>query len=79
MVDRGSELGVETFVIGMPHRGRLSVMANVMRKPLPQIFKVLRSTFPITSMAKWCRLRSPDFDCIIHRNLWGRIMIWMSI
>lgn len=39
LVDRGSELGCESFVIGMAHRGRLNVMANVMRKPMPQIFK----------------------------------------
>ena len=44
MVDRGSELGIETFVIGMPHRGRLNVMANVMRKPMPQIFKEFQGT-----------------------------------
>jgi 2-oxoglutarate dehydrogenase E1 component len=39
MVDIGSELGIQTFVFGMPHRGRLNVLANVMRKPMPQIFK----------------------------------------
>ena len=39
LIDRGSELGVETFVIGMPHRGRLNVLANVLRKPMPLIFK----------------------------------------
>lgn len=39
MIDRGSELGVESFAFGMPHRGRLNVLANVMRKPMPQIFK----------------------------------------
>ena len=44
MVDRGSELGIESFVIGMPHRGRLNVMANVMRKPMPQIFKEFQGT-----------------------------------
>lgn len=44
MVDRGSELGVESFAFGMPHRGRLSVLANVMRKPLPQIFKEFQGT-----------------------------------
>jgi len=44
MVDRGSELGIETFVIGMPHRGRLNVLANVMRKPMPQIFKEFQGT-----------------------------------
>ncbi|RYG69389.1 2-oxoglutarate dehydrogenase E1 component, partial [archaeon] len=44
MVDRGSELGIESFVFGMPHRGRLNVLANVMRKPLPQIFKEFEGT-----------------------------------
>lgn len=44
MVDRGSELGIETFVFGMPHRGRLNVLANVMRKPMPQIFKEFQGT-----------------------------------
>jgi 2-oxoglutarate dehydrogenase E1 component len=38
IIDRSSELGVESFVMGMPHRGRLNVLANVCRKPLEQIF-----------------------------------------
>jgi 2-oxoglutarate dehydrogenase E1 component len=37
-IDRASELGAHSFVIGMPHRGRLNVLANVMRKPMPLIF-----------------------------------------
>jgi len=44
MIDRGSELGIETFVFGMPHRGRLNVLGNVMRKPMPQIFKEFQGT-----------------------------------
>ncbi len=35
---RGAELGVEEFVIGMPHRGRLNVLANFMGKPYAAIF-----------------------------------------
>lgn len=38
MFDRSSDLGVESIVIGMPHRGRLNVLGNVVRKPLRQIF-----------------------------------------
>jgi 2-oxoglutarate dehydrogenase E1 component len=44
MIDRGSELGIETFSFGMPHRGRLNTLANVMRKPMPQIFKEFQGT-----------------------------------
>jgi 2-oxoglutarate dehydrogenase E1 component len=35
---RGSELGVAEFVIGMPHRGRLNVLANFVGKPFAAIF-----------------------------------------
>ncbi len=38
IIKRGGALGVRDIVIGMPHRGRLSVLANVMGKPYPAIF-----------------------------------------
>ncbi|KAM9958667.1 hypothetical protein ACTFIW_012256 [Dictyostelium discoideum] len=38
MIDTATEDGVESIVLGMPHRGRLNVLANVVRKPLPAIF-----------------------------------------
>jgi len=38
VIKRGGSLGVEEIVIGMPHRGRLSVLANVMAKPYRAIF-----------------------------------------
>lgn len=38
IIDKSSEYGVESVVMGMPHRGRLNVLANVCRKPLEQIF-----------------------------------------
>ncbi|XP_076462504.1 2-oxoglutarate dehydrogenase complex component E1-like isoform X1 [Babylonia areolata] len=37
IIDSSSALGVDSFVIGMPHRGRLNVLANVCRKPLEKI------------------------------------------
>lgn len=43
-IDRASELGAHSFVIGMPHRGRLNVLANVMRKPMPLIFSEFQGT-----------------------------------
>ena len=38
IIKRGGALGVKDIIIGMPHRGRLSVLANVMAKPYRAIF-----------------------------------------
>ncbi|MEL6171042.1 MAG: 2-oxoglutarate dehydrogenase E1 component [Pseudomonadota bacterium] len=38
IIKRGGQLGVKEIIIGMPHRGRLSVLANVMAKPYRAIF-----------------------------------------
>ncbi|MEL6550344.1 MAG: 2-oxoglutarate dehydrogenase E1 component [Pseudomonadota bacterium] len=38
VIKRGGALGVKDIVIGMPHRGRLNVLANVMGKPYRAIF-----------------------------------------
>ena len=38
IIKRGGALGAEELVFGMPHRGRLSVLANVMMKPYRAIF-----------------------------------------
>ena len=37
MLQHASKHGVEHIVMGMPHRGRINVLANVLRKPLEQI------------------------------------------
>jgi 2-oxoglutarate dehydrogenase E1 component len=34
----GAELGIREFIIGMPHRGRLNVLANFMGKPYEELF-----------------------------------------
>ena len=38
IIKRGGQLGVKDIVLGMPHRGRLNVLANVMAKPYRQLF-----------------------------------------
>jgi 2-oxoglutarate dehydrogenase E1 component len=38
VIKRGGALGVEDIIIGMPHRGRLNVLAAVMGKPYRVIF-----------------------------------------
>ena len=42
IIKRGGQLGVHEIVIGMPHRGRLNVLANVMAKPYRAIFNEFR-------------------------------------
>lgn len=46
LLDRVSERGVNSVVIGMPHRGRLNVLSNIIRKPMPQIFSEFSGTAP---------------------------------
>src|SRR6202008_4377655 len=38
MIDQCAEHGLDEVVIGMPHRGRLNVLANIVGKPYSQIF-----------------------------------------
>lgn len=38
LIDRSVDAGVKSIVIGMPHRGRLNVLSNVIRKPMEAIF-----------------------------------------
>jgi len=38
IIKRGGQLGMKELVIGMPHRGRLNVLTNVMGKPFAALF-----------------------------------------
>ncbi|PKP50194.1 MAG: 2-oxoglutarate dehydrogenase E1 component [Bacteroidetes bacterium HGW-Bacteroidetes-11] len=38
IIEKGAALGAEEFLIGMAHRGRLNVLANIMGKPYKDIF-----------------------------------------
>lgn len=39
VIDTGAGLGIKEFMIGMAHRGRLNVLANILNKPYENIFK----------------------------------------
>lgn len=39
MIEQAPDLGVEEFVMGMAHRGRLSVLTNILRKPFDVLFE----------------------------------------
>lgn len=39
IIQYGADLGVEEFIIGMAHRGRLNVLANILNKTYDEIFQ----------------------------------------
>jgi 2-oxoglutarate dehydrogenase E1 component len=48
LVTAAAALGVEQLTIGMPHRGRINFLANIMKKPLDVIFSEFESAFAPT-------------------------------
>ncbi|MEM7659660.1 MAG: 2-oxoglutarate dehydrogenase E1 component, partial [Bacteroidota bacterium] len=38
VIEKGADLGIEEFIIGMAHRGRLNVLANILQKEYDEIF-----------------------------------------
>ncbi|EFO25963.2 oxoglutarate dehydrogenase [Loa loa] len=46
VIDVSSAAGVDSVVIGMPHRGRLNMLANVCRQPLPVILSQFSTLEP---------------------------------
>jgi len=38
VMEGGANLGAKEFIIGMPHRGRLNVLTNIMKKAYQQVF-----------------------------------------
>jgi 2-oxoglutarate dehydrogenase E1 component len=44
LVVHGAKLGIEEFIVGMAHRGRLNVLANILEKPYKNIFKEFYAT-----------------------------------
>ncbi|RWY47892.1 2-oxoglutarate dehydrogenase E1 component [Mucilaginibacter gilvus] len=38
VIKQGSELGIQEFIIGMAHRGRLNVLTNIMEKTYKEVF-----------------------------------------
>jgi 2-oxoglutarate dehydrogenase E1 component len=44
--------GIDEILIGMPHRGRLNVLANIMGKPLRQIFREFEERDPAETFGR---------------------------
>lgn len=45
-IERAGDQGIEEIVIGMPHRGRLNVLVNIMKKSPQQIFREFEDSTP---------------------------------
>ena len=45
LIEEAGNSGVEEIVMGMPHRGRLNVLAHTLRKPYEMIFAEFEGTF----------------------------------
>ena len=45
LIEHSSSLGVQEFVMGMAHRGRLNVLANIFNKTYKEIFLNLKENF----------------------------------
>jgi 2-oxoglutarate dehydrogenase E1 component len=44
VIEQGADLGIQEFVVGMAHRGRLNVLSNIMKKPYENVFKEFYGT-----------------------------------
>lgn len=66
LIDTAANEGVRSVVIGMPHRGRLNVLGNVVRKPLRQIFTEFGGKAPAKGSDQYLGVLS----CVSWHFLW---------
>ncbi|KAJ1446399.1 thiamine diphosphate-binding protein [Pelagophyceae sp. CCMP2097] len=52
MVDEATKFGVTDVILGMPHRGRLNVLCNVVGKPIEVIFREFMGTEQAQALAE---------------------------
>ena len=50
LVDESAELGAETVVFGMPHRGRLNILVNVMEKRPDMVFAEFKDVIEVSDL-----------------------------
>jgi 2-oxoglutarate dehydrogenase E1 component len=78
LVERGAELGASDMILGMAHRGRLTVLANIFRKPIENIFGEFNDNLTETVISDGDVKYHKGFSC--DRELYGgrRIQLVMA-
>ena len=67
IIGRGAERGMEEFVIGMPHRGRLNVLVNILNKSYANVFHefedtIIEDSFDLAGDVKYHKGFSADVE-----------------
>ena len=53
MIDHAISLGAEKIIIGMPHRGRVNVMAHILNKKIEEILAGFQGSVPKSEETAW--------------------------
>ncbi len=77
MVRRAASLGVKDLVLGMAHRGRLNVLANIFGKPLQNIFSEFSDNLALRFVGEGDVKYHKGFSC--DRTFDGGATIHMSL
>ncbi len=73
VIEKGAALGIDEFVIGMAHRGRLNVLANIMGKTYKDIFSEFEGKYnkdlPFGGDVKYHLGFSSDVETSSHKKV----------
>jgi len=75
LLDRAADHNAHEIVMGMSHRGRITVLANVLGKPLPQIFTEFEGNLDPTSVQGSGDVKYHLGGAGVHRSPAGREIV----
>jgi 2-oxoglutarate dehydrogenase E1 component len=79
MIELCPEYGIKAVVMGMPHRGRLNVLANILKKPYEYIFREFSSNFiPDTMYGDGDVKYHLGFECVHSTEAGQNVEIYLA-